>query len=496
MKINELSAEGLKRSYQVVIPASDFDTRVKTELEGLKSTVNLKGFRPGKAPISLLEKQYGDKVRGQVLQKMVNEGADKVIKDNNLQPATQPMVDIIKFETGKDVEVKVEMEILPAITVPDLSKIKLEKLEAPVDDAAVKKIIDGLLSQQKLFEDAAKTAKAKNGDAVLIDFLGKIDGTPFEGAEAEDFQLELGSGSFIDTFEDQLIGTKAGDKKVVKVKFPKDYNMDGVAGKAAEFEVTVKGVKTPVTAKANDEFAKTLGFDDLKALTANITEQIEKDNTQLARAIVKRKLLDALSEASSFTVPVGMVDKEYAQIWEQIKMDLVQNGELTVAEAKTLTEPKDKADRDDFKNIAERRVRLGLLLAEVGRANSVQVSQEEINQQIMFEAQRFPGKEKEVFDYYRKNQQAVADVRAPVYEDKVVDLILETANVTTRKLSTEELKAAFEALENEDQQQEQKPAKKKVTAKKAPAKKAAPKKTAAQKPAKKAAPKKATAKKK
>lgn len=495
MKINELSADGLKRSYQVVIAANDFDSRVKTELEGLKSTVNLKGFRPGKAPISLLEKQYGDRVRGQVLQSMVNEGADKVIKDNNLTPATQPMVDIVKFESGKDVEVKVEMEILPAITVPDLSKIKLEKLEAPADDAAVKKIIDGLLGQQKQFEDAPKGAKSKKGDAVVIDFLGKIDGVPFEGAEAEDFQLELGSGSFIDTFEDQLIGAKAGDKKVVKVSFPKDYNMEGVAGKAAEFEVTVKGVKTQVTAKANDEFAKTLGFDDLKALKANITEQIEKDNTQLARAIVKRKLLDALSDASKFNVPAGMVDKEYAQIWEQIKMDLVQNGELRVAEAKTLTEPKDEADRKDFKNIAERRVRLGLLLAEVGGANNVQVSQEEINQQILFEAQRFPGQEKEVFDYYKKNQQAVADVRAPVYEDKVVDLILGTANVTVKKVTTEGLKAAFEALENEDEAEEKKPAKK-AKAKKAPAKKAAPKKAAAKKPAKKAAPKKAAAKKK
>lgn len=484
MKINELSADGLKRSYQVVIPAVDFDTRVKTELEGLKSTVNLKGFRPGKAPISLLEKQYGDRVRGQVLQSMVNEGADKVIKDNNLQPATQPMVDIVKFETGQDVEVKVEMEILPAITVPDLSAIKIEKLEAPVDDAAVKKIMDGLLGQQKQFKDAAKTSKSKKGDAVVIDFLGKIDGVPFEGAEAEDFQLELGTNSFIDTFEDQLIGTKAGDKKVVKVTFPKDYNMEGVAGKAAEFDVTVKAVKTQVTAKADDEFAKTLGFDDLVALKGNITEQIEKDNTQLARAIVKRKLLDALSDASNFTVPVGMVDKEYAQIWEQIKMDLVQNGELTMEEAKTLAEPKDKADQDDFKNIAERRVRLGLLLAEVGNANSVNVSQEEINQQIMFEAKRFPGQEKEVFDYYRKNQQAVADVRAPVYEDKVVDLILETANVTVKKVTTEGLKAAFEALENEDEAEEK------------PAKKAAPKKAAAKKPAKKATPKKAAAKKK
>ena len=298
MKIDELSTDGLTRSYKVVIAAKDIESKVKSELEGLKDKVNIKGFRPGKTPVSMIEKIHGKAVRGQVLERLVNESAEKVFKEKNIQPAVQPHVHNLKFEDDKDVEFDLEIQVLPEIKIPDLSKLKLERLSAKTDEAAITDVIGGLLKQQKSFADTPKGTAAKNGDAVVIDFLGKIDGKPFDGAEADDFQLELGSNSFIEGYEEQLVGVKAGDEKTVKVTFPADYNMADVAGKPAEFEVKVKAVKKPVASKADDAFAISLGFDNLKALKATITKQIEDDNQALARAIAKRKLLDKLADAS------------------------------------------------------------------------------------------------------------------------------------------------------------------------------------------------------
>ena len=477
MKFEALNTEGLTRSYKVIVAANDIETKIDAELEGLKTKINLKGFRPGHAPVSLLRKQHGSQVRSQVLEKLVNTAADKVVKDNNIKPADTPTVDVLSYEEGSDLEFKLDIHVLPDIDLPDLTKISLDRLVAKADDKTIGKVMDGLLAQQKQFEDAPKTKASKKGDAVVIDFLGKIDGVPFEGAEADDFQLELGSGSFIEGFEEQLVGKKVGDKTVVKVTFPENYNMEGVAGKDAEFDVTINKVRSRKEAKADDEFAKSLGFGDLKELTTSITKKIDDDNDNLARSMIKRKLLDRLSEDNAFDVPPGMVDREYGEIWKTIREDMIQSGELTVEAAKEMTEPEDQADRDDFLQIAERRVRLGLLLAEIGRVNNVTVSQEEINQQILFEAKRFPGQEEQVFDYYRKNAEAVQSARAPVYEDKVVDLILLAAKVTEKNVTHDQLSDAYEAMEAEDAGEEEKPAKKK------PAKKAAAKK----KPAKKAA---------
>ena len=482
MKFEELNIKGLTRSYKVVVAAQDVEDQINAELEGLKARVNLKGFRPGHAPVSLLKKQHGPAVRGQVLEKMVNTAADQVVKDNNIQPADRPSVDLIKYEEGCDLEFQLDIHVLPKITVPDLSKISLERLTAKAGDEAVTKVLDGLLAQQKLFEDAPKSRAAKKGDAVVIDFLGKIGGKPFEGAEAEDFQLELGSGSFIEGFEDQLTGARAGDQRVVKVTFPENYNMEGAAGKDAEFEVTVKLVRTRKQTKADDEFAKSLGFGDLNELKASISKKIEDDNDSLTRSMIKRRLLDVLAAENVFDVPPGMVKREYQEIWKSIREDLIHSGELSAEKAKKLDQPEDQADREDFRNIAERRVRLGLLLAEIGRANNVIVSQEEVNQQILFEAKRFPGQEKEVFDYYRDNAQAVQSARAPVYEDKVVDLILAAAQVTEKTVTSDQLAKAYEAMETEDAAEAEDTVEKKP-ARKAAAKKAAPKKTAAKKKA-------------
>jgi len=486
MKFEALNEKGLTRSYKVVVAAKDIEERINAELEGLKTKVNLKGFRPGHAPVSLLKKQHGQAVRGQVVEKLVNSAADKVVKDKKIKPADTPTVDLISFDEGADLEFKLDIHVLPDIKLPDLSKIKLERLVAKGDDAALGKVMDGLLAQQKLFEDAPKTKAAKSGDAVVIDFLGKIGGIPFEGAEAEDFQLELGSGAFIEGFEKQLIGAKEGDARVVKVTFPENYNMEGVAGKDAEFDVTVKKVRTRRESKADDEFAKSLGFGSLKELHSSIRAKIDEDHANLSHSIIKRKLLDVLAEENVFDVPPGMIDREYAEIWRTIREDMVSSGELSAEEAKKMTGPEDQADRDDFRNIAERRVRLGLLLAEIGRENNVLVTPEEINQQILFEAKRFPGQEQQVFDYYKENPEAVQGARAPVYEEKVVKLILSKAVVAEKSVSGEALSKAYQEMEAEDagEAEEKKPAKK-------PAKKAAP----AKKPAKKAAAKKPAAKK-
>lgn len=504
MKINELSAEGLTRSYKVVIAAKDVESKVRSELEGLKDKVTIKGFRPGKTPVSVLEKMHGKAVRGQVLERMVNESAEKVFKEKKIQPVTAPHVHNLKFERDKDVEFELEIQVLPEIKIPDFSKFKLERLKAKVDDAAVNEIIDGLLKQHKSFKDAPKGAAAKKGDAVVIDFIGKVDDKPFEGAEAEDYQLELGSGSFVPGFEDQLVGARAGDEKTVKVTFPKDYDHDKVAGKKTEFEVKVKAIKTPVATKADDTFAKSLGFDDLKALKQSITKQITDDNQALSRALAKRKLLDKLADAAKFDVPKGMVDQEYGQIWERIKEDMVMSGEVKAEDIKGQMEPTEESDRAEFRAIAERRVRLGLLLAEIGRVNDVQVSPDEISKQILFEAQKYPGQEQKVFDYYRSSPQAAESARAPVYEDKVVDLIFSKAEVSEKTITTDELKKAYQKMEEEDEQgavKETKPSKKKPAKKTAPkktsTKKTAPKKAPAKKPAAKKVPtKKAPAKKK
>lgn len=507
MQIEELQVEGLKHEYKVIVPAKDLDARLDAILTEFRATANIKGFRPGKAPLSLLRRMHGERAQGQLLQETMQETSAKLFEEKNLKPALRPEVDMEgDFETGKDLEYTLTVEVLPEISVDGFKAPALERWVAEIDDAAVDGFVERIASQQKSFKKAAKTAKANEGDAVLINYVGRVDGEEFDGGAGEDFQLELGSGMFIPGFEEQLVGTKAGDNKVVEVTFPEPYQAEHLAGKAAEFTVDVLEVRKPSEAKIDDDLAKNMGFDDLAGLRDSVKGQLEADNNGLTRAHLKRGLLDALADEYSFEVPQGMVDLEFAQIWEQIKRDAIQSGEAKVEDFDGMDAPADKEEADEFRAIAERRVRLGLLLSEIGVANSVEVTQEEVNRRVIEEARRFPGQEAQVFEYFQNNEEARAQLRAPIFEEKVVDFVIEQADLTDKTVSRDELEAAVRALDEEEanpakSKEKKKPAAKKTAAKKAPAKKApakkaAPKKAAAKKaPAKKPAAKKAPAKK-
>lgn len=502
MQIEELLVDGLKHEYKVTVPAKDLDARLDAILTEFRATANIKGFRPGKAPLSLLRRMHGERAQGQLLQETMQETSAKLFEEKKLKPALRPEVDMEgTFETGKDLEYKLSVEVLPEIDVEGFKAPALERWIAEVDEAAIDGFVGRIAGQQKAFKKAAKTAKAAEGDAVLINYIGRVDGEAFDGGAGEDFQLELGSGMFIPGFEEQLVGSKAGDNKIVEVTFPEQYQSEDLAGKAAEFTVDVLEVRKPTEAKIDDDLAKNMGFDDLAALRESVKGQLDTDNQSLSRSHMKRGLLDALADEYDFAVPAGMVDLEFRQIWEQIKRDAIQSGEAKAEDFDGMEEPADKAEAEEFRAIAERRVRLGLLLSEIGVANKVEVNQEEVNRRIIEEARRFPGQEAQVFEYFQNNEEARAQLRAPIFEEKVVDFVLEQAELTDKSVSREELEAAVRALDEEEanptKAKEKKKAapKKKPAAKKAPAKKADAKKPAAKKASAKASAEKAPAKK-
>ncbi|MFC3051139.1 trigger factor [Kordiimonas pumila] len=491
MQIEELLNKGLKREFKVTVAASDLDARLDKILEEFRATARIKGFRPGKAPISLLRKMHGERAKGQVISETMQETSTKLFEEKSLRPALRPEVEMGDYKDGSDLEYTLKVELLPEVDVEKFKAPALERWIAEVSDADIETTLERIASQQKSFKAAAKTAKAKSGDAVLIDYVGRIDGEAFSGGTAEGHQLELGSGTFIPGFEDQLIGAKAGEEKIVKVTFPAQYQSADLAGKEAEFTVTVQEVRTATEAKVDDEMAKNLGLDDLAALKETIKSQLENDNNGLTRAHMKRALLDALADEYSFEVPAGMVDLEYKQIWEQIKRDALMSGEAKPEDFEGKDGPEDAAEAEEFRSIAERRVRLGLLLSEIGVKNEVQVTQEEVNRRIIEEARRYPGQEAQVFEFYQKNEEARAQLRAPIFEEKVVDFVIEQSKVTDKTVTREELDAAVRAIDEEDANPVKKPAKK-AAAKKPAAKKAD---TAEKAPAKKPAAKKAPAKK-
>jgi len=500
MQIEELLNEGLKREFKIVVAASDLDARLNGVLEEFRSTANIKGFRPGKAPLSLLKRMHGERARGQVVSETMQETSAKLFEEKALRPALRPEVDMGEYEAGKDLEYTLKVEILPEIDVDAFKAPKLERWVAEVSDSDIKKALENIAGQQKSFKKAAKTAKSVDGDAVLIDYLGRVDGEAFDGGAAEGHQLVLGSGSFIPGFEEQLVGVKAGDEKKVTVTFPEQYHSADLAGKEAVFAVTVQEVRKPSEAKVDDELAKNLGLEDLAALKDALKEQIDADNGNLTRAHMKRALLDALADAYDFDVPVGMVDLEFSQIWEQIKRDAIANGEAKPEDFEGKNAPDDKTENAEFRSIAERRVRLGLLLSEIGVKNEVQVTQEEVNRRVIEEARRYPGQEAQVFEFYQKNEEARAQLRAPIFEEKVVDFVIAQAKVTEKSVSREDLDAAVRAIDEEEAnpvKSKKAPAKKKAAPKKAAPKKAVKKADDAAKASVKTAPaKKAPAKKK
>jgi len=444
MQIIESSAEGLKRAYRIKVDAKDIGARLESRILEISRTVRMPGFRPGKVPASIVRKTHAKALMGEILQDTVDQTTRETLEKNNLTPALQPRIEITKFGENDDLEFSIEVEVLPEIEPGEFKDISLERVVAPITDAEVDEALTGLANQQKRFATAEKVAE--NGNAVLIDFLGRIDGTAFEGGAGEDFELELGSSRFIPGFEEQLVGVQAGDKRDVSVTFPEDYPAKEFAGKPAVFEVTVKEVRAAADVTVDDAFATSLGLESLEKLKELMKGQLERTRGGLTRQKLKRALLDALAERHTFEVPPGLVNVELETILRQAGVGAGAGGDAEGVEANAeaaaaAVDPEVEAKRAEFMPIAERRVRLGLLLAEVGRRQNLQVKPEELNRAIAEQARQFPGQEKAVFDYFRNDQMALAQLRAPLLEDKVIDYILELAQVTERQVSFDELRA-------------------------------------------------------
>ena len=440
MQVTETLSEGLKRAYKVVLPMADLAKRLEGELESMKDKVKINGFRPGKVPMEHMRKMYGKQVMGDVLQNAVNEANRKIVEDNGLRLANEPKIDIdggdegVKkaIEVAGDLAFTVNIEVLPKFDIGTFDDIALERPVVAVPDEDVAQALDRMASQSRPFN--AKEGASISGDKLTIDFVGKIDGVEFEGGKGEGIDLVLGSGQFIPGFEEQLTGAAAGDACVVNVSFPENYQAANLAGKAASFDVTVQGVAAPGDLAIDDEFAKGYGMESLDKLKDAVRSTMQRELDSVSRAKLKRSLLDVLDKRYSFELPPTLVEQEFTSIWERVQQEQQQSGKTFADENTT-----EDAARAEYRRIAERRVRLGLLMAEVGEQEKVSVSDDELSAAIVEQARQYPGQEKAVWDFYQKNQQAVAQIRAPLYEEKVVDVIVAKAKVTDKTVSKEEL---------------------------------------------------------
>ena len=444
MQVTETLNEGLKRAYSIKLTADELETKVNEKLHEAQPDVEMKGFRKGKVPIALLKRQFGQRILGEAMQETIDGAMSKHFEDSGDRPAMQPNVEMQnreKWKEGDDVEVSMTYETLPSIPDVDFSKIKLQKLVVKSDKASVDEALDNLASSANDFKDRKKGSKAKDGDQVIIDFIGTVNGETFDGGSSEDYPLVLGSNSFIPGFEAQLIGCKAGEDQKVNVTFPAEYGSKDLAGKDAEFSCKIKNVKEPVPAKINDELATKFGADDLKALKTQISERLESEYGGAARAVMKRQLLDALDKKVKFELPPSLVEAEAKQIAHQLFHD--ENPDVQGHEHENIEPNK------EHNKLAERRVRLGLLLAELGQKADIEVSDAEMTQAIMAQSRQYPGQEKEFFDFIQKNEQMQQQLRAPLFEDKVVDHIFEQAAVTDKKVNKTELQKAVEALDED-----------------------------------------------
>ncbi len=501
MQTVETLNEGLKRAYTLTITAKDIAARVEQEVTRLAPTVRMPGFRPGKVPANLVKKMHGEALQGDALNSSVQEAVQSLIGKEKLRPAMSPAVELGEgYEHGKDAEVTVTLEVLPEIATPSLEGLKLERLTVEASADAIDEAVLRIAQQQKSFKDAPKGHKAATGDLVIMDFVGKVDGTPFDGGTGEGMSVEIGTGRLIPGFEDQLIGVKANDEKTITVTFPADYNVDYLKGKEATFDLVISDVRVADEAKADDEFAKSLGLEGIDQLRELMKGQLEQEFNQLTRTHMKRRLLDQLAAAHDFDVPPSMVDAEFNQIWAQLEHEAGHEADPEAARAEM------EKDREEYRTIAVRRVRLGLLLSEIGQANNVQISSQEMNRLIQQAAMQYPQQDRERFvQYVQQDPMAAAQIRAPLYEDKVVDFLFSTAEITDRAVTREELEAAIEADADEghvhgpgcghDHGDEKPKAAKKPAAKKAeaaekPAKAAKAATAAEDKPAKKAPAKK------
>ncbi len=472
MQVTETAADGLRREYKIIVDAADIEQRVTERLDDLGGKIRLPGFRPGKIPRKILRQRYGKSVLGEVLEGAVNDSSRETMSDRGIRPAQQPKIEITKFDDGADLEYTMAVEILPDIEPIDFGALKLTRLKCEVTDDTVAEGLQKLADGRKSFTKVAKARAAKLGDQVLIDFSGGIDGEKRPEMQGTDMEVELGSGSLIPGFEDQIVGKKEGEFTIA-VTFPEDYHAAELAGKAAEFDVTLKEVREAKTMEVGEDLAKDVGFDDLDGLKDAVRRQTETEFEQVSRARIKRALLDLLAEGHTFEVPAGMVDAEFDSIWQQVEEARRNAGDDDPDAGKS-----DEELRDEYRGIAERRVRLGLILSDVAQNNNLQISQDELNRAIIAEARRHPGQEQQVFEFFQKNPQAVDGLRAPILEDKVVDFILEIAEIEEKAVTPEEL------LRDPDDEAGEKPAKAKPAAKK----------KAAAKPTAKAAKEKAPAK--
>ncbi len=439
MQIAETLNQGLRREYSLVIPAAALAARIDARLAEVSKTIRMPGFRPGKVPPNLVRKMHGEALRGEALQAALNDGVQQLLADHKLRPATQPQVDLDGEDAeGQDVGFKVAVEVLPTVEELKIDDLALERLVVAADDGAMDEALKRLAGQSQRSEAAPDEHKARTGDTLVIDFEGRVDGELFDGGKGEGMRITIGSGQLIPGFEDQLVGAKTGEARTVKVNFPDDYNVAYLKGKPAEFAITVQAVEVPVETAIDDEFAKGFGIDSLDALKEILKEQLDGELGQLTRTHLKRKLLDTLAARHDFEVPETMVDSEFEQIWAQLDQEAAQDADPAAARAML------EGERAEYRRIAERRVRLGLLLSEIGQRHGITVSQPEMNRLIGQEAAKYPKEQAQVVKYFQENPMAAAQLRAPLYEDKVVDFLLSKAAITDRPATREELEAAIE----------------------------------------------------
>ena len=440
MQVTETAAAGLKREYRVVVPATDLEARVNERLDELKGRVQLRGFRPGKVPVAHLKRLYGKSTMAEVIEAAVREANTKIVTDHGFKLATEPKV-VLPTEEGavegviagkSDLDYTVEIEIVPPITLADFKTIKLERLTADVSDAEVDEAVQKIAEQNRPFN--AKSEGADKGDRVTLSFQGTMEGKPFEGGSGDDVPLVLGAGQFIPGFEDHLNGIKAGESRTFDIKFPENYPAASVAGKDATFAVTAKTVEAPGSVTVDDEFAKTLGLESLAKLHEAVRDRIQREYTAVSRQKIKRALLDQLDERHKFEPPPSLVEQEFNNVWTTVESDLKEQNRTFADEGTT----EEKA-RAEYRAISERRVRLGLVIAEIGEKNNIKVTDDQLTAAVVERARQLPGQEQQVWEYYRNNPNALASLRAPLFEEKVVDFLLELADVTEKKVSREEL---------------------------------------------------------
>lgn len=466
MQVVETTTEGLSRELLITIPAAEIEAEIEQRLKDIGTKVSRPGFRPGKVPMAILRKEYAPSVMGEVLERQVSLNTEKALAERNLKAAAQPKVEIKSFSEGADLQYAVRVDLMPEVGPFDFASVEVEKLVVDVSDKDVDDAINRLAEDQKTYTAIEEDRAAEASDAILVDFVGRVDGTAFDGGTAKDFQLDLSSTNFIPGFVEGLAGVKKGEKRTIKVRFPDAYGAKELAGKDAEFDVDVKEIRARTPMEIGDKLAQRLGLQTLDELKTALKERLAQEYAQVTRQRLKRNLLDALSNKVSFDVPSGMVDDEFKSIWKAMKAETAnpphgQPGHVhhddedehdhahahEDDEVKAPATPEEAKEQEDFRKIAERRVRLGLFLSEIGRSNNIEVTNEDLSRAIALETRRYPGREKQVAEFYQQNQQAQARLRAPIFEDKVVDFILELSKVKERKVPVSELAAEAESEE-------------------------------------------------